>query len=67
MVKTTKPGLDSVLVSQLVKDFEFENVIAVWVSVLALKITHAHFAQVVVPCTNATAVFGNEGPVFTFD
>ena len=37
--------------------------IAVWVSVFALKITHA---QLVVQCIYATAVFGNEGPAFTY-
>ena len=63
-----QPGLDilqscSVLVSHWVKDVEFESVIAGWASVFALKITHV---QLLVLCINATSVFDNEGPAFTF-
>ena len=48
--------------SHWVKDIEFESVMAVWASVLALKITHT---QLVVWCIYATAVFGKEGSAFT--
>ena len=45
MDRATKPGLDilqlcSDLAPHWVMDIEFENVIAVWASVFALKITH---------------------------
>ena len=68
MVKATKPGLDvlqscSSHSSHRVKDVEFESVIVVWASVLALKITRA---QLVVLCFYVTAVFGNEGPAFNY-
>ena len=68
MVEATKPGLDILqsyrfLASHWVKDVESESMIAVWASVFALKITHA---QLVVLYINATFVFGNEEPPFTF-
>ena len=47
MVKTAEPGLDiiqlySVLASQWFTDIELGNLISVWASAFALKITHAH-------------------------
>ena len=46
----------------LLLDVEFERMIAVLASVLALK--HIH-AQLVVKCIYATTVIGNEGPAVT--
>ena len=68
MFKVTKPGIDilqscSVLTFHWVRDVEFKCVIAVWASVFALKSTHG---QALVSCINAIAVFGNQGPAFTF-
>ena len=68
MVKETKPELDilqscSTYTSHWIEDVEFESVIAVWASVFALRITGA---QLVMQCIYATAVFGNQGPAFTY-
>ena len=68
MMKGTEPGLGilqscSVLAFHKVKDVEFESLTAVWASVFAHKIIHA---QLVVSCINATAVFGDKGPAFTY-
>ena len=68
MVKATKPGLDilqscSVLASHWVKNVELESVIFVWASVFAPKFTHAKLDEL---CSNATAVFCNEVPIFYF-
>ena len=67
MINATKPGIEiiqsfSAPASHWVKHVEFENVIAVWPSVCALKTIHAHL---VVSCIYATAVFGNERPAIT--
>ena len=46
MVKATKPGsISSIQIATLlpigVRDIEFESVVGVWISVFAIKITHA--------------------------